>query len=269
MTHDRKAGLRARSTPRGWILETWWTVCTLFFAACAPTTVDAIVRRDAAVDASPSDAATPDAFATDGATDVWYRESFDEGVGFFTPTDQQTPAGYRDGRASEFGGVFDEWHTPDLGDGDRSLTLYKTANLATVRWRLTLPNDTGRTIEGVRLRYDLETAWVRFQSADENAPEYDTNAHHVSWYDGNTLLARSGDVVNLTVAESDRARWLTNDDQDRLGLRVVGVVHELPDVRVLPGQAWVVEWGFDPSDTRAERHMSVGIDELVVEALGP
>jgi hypothetical protein len=92
------------------------------------------------------------------------------------------------------------------------------------------------------------------------------NSHHVAWYDGGTLLARSGDVANVAVSEADRARWLTTDDQDRLGLRIVGVVHELPDVRVPPEETWIVEWGFDPSAISAERHMSVGIDELVVEA---
>lgn len=249
-------------------------ILVLLFA-CEPRSIDAIVARDAELgpDASrdaasdanaPTDAASD---AIDAGRDVWYRERFDDGIGFFTPTDLQTPDGHRDGRPGEFGGVFDEWHTPDLGDGDRSLTLYKTANLATVRWRLALPNDTGRAIEGVRLRYDVETAWVRFQSADESAPEYDTNAHHVAWYDGSTLLARSGDVVNVAVGEADRARWLTDEDQDRLGLRIVGVVHELPDVRVAPGETWIVEWGFDPSESRAERHMSVGIDELVIEAM--
>lgn len=237
--------------------------------------MDAIVARDAAPDGTTRDAANDasndssnDAANDDGSVrDVWYRESFDDGIGFFSPTDQQTPAGYRDGRVSDFGGVFDEWHTPNLGDGDRSLTLYKTSNTATVRWRLTLVNDTSRTVEGVRLRYDVETAWVRFQSTDELAPEYETNAHRVAWYLGGTLLARSGDVVNVSVSEADRARWLTHEDQDRLGLRIVGVVHELPEIRVLPGETWVVEWGFDPSTTRAERHMSVGIDDLVVEAM--
>jgi hypothetical protein len=262
--------MRSPRTTRGTCLFVA-RVILVALVACEPRSIDAIIARDAETRDASRDATTDADAPTDGASDaggdVWYREPFDDGIGFFTPTDLQTPEGHRDGRAGEFGGVFDEWHTPDLGDGDRSLTLYKTANLATVRWRLALPNDTGRAIEGVRLRYDVETAWVRFQSADESAPEYDTNAHHVAWYDGETLLARSGDVVNVAVGEADRARWLTDEDQDRLGLRIVGVVHELPDVRVAPGETWIVEWGFDPSESRAERHMSVGIDELVVEAM--
>ncbi|MEM9191148.1 MAG: hypothetical protein AAGF12_18340 [Myxococcota bacterium] len=197
-----------------------------------------------------------------------YSNDFDQDIEGFTPTDRSTPPGFREASPGDFGGIFDEWWSPDLGDGDRVLTVFRSQSADTVRWRLRVENRTGASIEGIRLTYDAQVVWARFQAVDIESPEYGVRADHITWFEARTeeVLARAPDLVNFDVGPTELQRWLNNEEQEALGLLVRNVQHDLA-LGAAPGESIEVDWGLELGNDEAERHLNIGINNLVVTQL--
>lgn len=201
---------------------------------------------------------------------AWYSETFDTGIGGWEPTDEQTPAGWRDGASSSWAASFDEWWASGAGTGDRSVAVYRNSTTATIRWRRRFLNDTGRTIVGLRIRYDVEVSWCRQQATDPAAPDHGSLAGAVAWFtvDGRNPVAVGPMVTNDAVGPGDHQRWLTDAEMDALGLSIRGVEEVLTDLDVPPGAELSLRWGqayIGVSDN--EHRLVLGIDNLQIEPI--
>jgi hypothetical protein len=235
------------------------------------------VRRTASLpvtvfDGGPLDAGTPiDGEAADGGssgdagpTGLVYFNDFNAHVDGFEPADYGGPPGFQDARPETFGGLYDDWWTPDLGDADRMIAVFRSQEANSAVWRLRITNDGAEALSSIRLIYDVRVAWARYQGADPGDEEFAERSAQVSWFAGGGVVGRSPVLDNGRLGPSDRAVWLSRERSGQLGMLAEGVTHDI-EVDVPPGGALRLEWGQElVSDGGRFRHLTVGIDNLTI-----
>lgn len=194
---------------------------------------------------------------------------FDNALAGWAPTDNDSPPGFREGRPDDNPGVFDEWWTPADG-GDRELAIYRSSHTSQLAWGRSFRNDTGRRLVGVRVTYDLRIHYARFQGAEAAAPDFGLRQVRVAWA---LTSIREPDAVspaltNASLGPELLSGWIDQAGAAGAGLVEENVVQELTGVDVAPGERLFLQWG-PPfvGAPQTERHLSVGIDDLLVEAI--
>jgi hypothetical protein len=200
---------------------------------------------------------------------AFYCNDFDISIKPWVPTDEYTVPGYIDATAATWGGSHQEYWSPDLGDGDRALTFYRSSSTSTVRWKIDLVNNTGAPITKIILTYDLEAPWVRFQGTDPAAPEYNVREAVVAWFvdDGTGFSyahVKSPTLSNEKVTASVAQKWLESGEMDALQLRMVDQGHVIDKLQIAPGQPFALALGRDGYGGSLEKHINIGVDNLVV-----
>lgn len=224
---------------------------------------------DAAADAGVHDAGLPPGPFCKAQQPYLYCNDFDSSIAGWS-ADGTTGPGFIDAKPADWGGTNDEYWSPDLGDGDRSLTFYKSSNTSTARWRIALTNPYPYPIKAISISFTVEVPWVRFQGVDSKAPEYGLRFARVS----TTSVAKTGDTStlhgapldNMKVSNAERARWLTRAERTALSLRLPSTTYSAT-LPVGPGESFTLALerdGYAPAD---EENMNVGIDDLVVRGV--
>ncbi len=200
----------------------------------------------------------------------FYCSDFNATLDEWQPSDEETPAGYINAQAADFGGVFNEYWSPDLGDGDRALTVYKSSNTNICRWQRTFLNSTGKTIIALNGSFDLEVPFVRFQGAEPASGQYNIREAVVEWvFNGpgavNKKSSPSVRLQNTLVKETDRVKWLKDGQMDALNLRVAKQTFSFSGLSVASGQSFTLYMGRDSTASGLEKNMNFGVDNLLLQ----
>jgi hypothetical protein len=208
-------------------------------------------------------------FGCSDVTEVIYQNNFDAQLTNWTPTDEQTAAGFESpALATDWGGVFNEYWSYAADGTDRGLTVYKSSQTSTARWQLAITNNTGATLTDLYLYYDFEVPWVRFDNTGNSRKA------QAQWYldadgpggGGYTTVASSPLLDNSGVPSGFATTWLTDAQMNQYGLAARNVVHNLT-VSIPDGQTFYLAMGRVGSGTPADqKNMNFGIDNLIVTA---
>ncbi|MCU0958465.1 MAG: autotransporter outer membrane beta-barrel domain-containing protein [Pirellulaceae bacterium] len=160
---------------------------------------------------------------------------------------------------ADWGGVYQEYWSPPLGQGDRALTFYKSqVNDAPPWWRVSFTNTTGKTIHTLQMIYDLESPWARFNSAT-------IRDGAVRWYvntgSGPVAVATSPALRNTLVTTP--TVWFDDAQMDALGLAARELTFTVVGLTIQPDATFTLEVRSHVASSNS-RNMNHGIDNLIV-----
>jgi hypothetical protein len=163
------------------------------------------------------------------------------------------------------GNEMGQYWTPDLGDGDRAITMYRTGLGHHVGWQAQLINTTPAAVSEIEVTYDLEGPWVNFAAAEKSL------SAQIYWVaetvgDGGkarTAAVSSPKLDNALVDAQHKARWLDNVKMDGIKLRVTGQVARLTGAQIAPASRFVVRFGISVYDPQSN-YFNVGVDNVKI-----
>ncbi len=198
----------------------------------------------------------------------FYCNDFNASIDSWTPTDDYTPSGFVDAKSTDSAFNFNEYWSPDLGDGDRCLSVYRTSNTSSVWWQRTFINSLPKAITDITLTFDVKAPAVRFQGTEPLSSDYGIRKNKIDWWaDGSELsfAVSSPELTNEKVPPSEIKKWLSVKRMDDLGLHLTQYTFSIPNLNIAPQVSFTLKFGQSGYSVFEDKHMQIGIDNLVID----
>ena len=198
---------------------------------------------------------------------ILYADNFDGNIDNWQELTIGDPTGIEDPTCPEdWGGVFNQYWSFRAESPDRALTLYKSNANNSIGWRLELTNNTGQPLTELRMLFDFEVPWVRFDATENTRlAAFEVFVDQ----DGPGGMARqnigaSPVLSNAGVPAGEARRWYTDAEMDAFGLSARDIFIDATGLNIPDGQTYYLEFGTigaGPAGVNG-RNMNEGIDNL-------
>jgi len=189
-----------------------------------------------------------------------YSNDFNSDISGWSETGQGDGT-INDAAPADWGGSAGIYWTPDLGDGDRSLSMYKTAVGETHWAEIDFVND-GAAITQLDFTYDLESHWTRFaDNGREGILKFELDVNGGGFNEIHASMVHD----DSQVTSGNDATWLDDSTADGFGLIDIDQMFSAA-VDIASGDNFTIRFGNlgDEGLGGSSRNMNIGIDNLSI-----